>query len=103
MSVGDLDGAGVSTRGNKWRADVTITVRDNFGAPVADAVVSGTWSSGASGSGNCSTNGSGLCTVSKGGLKSNVSSVTFSVTGISGSLTYNQNGNTATTISVTKL
>ena len=94
MSVADLDGAGVSARGNKWRADVSITVLDDLGAPVAGADVSGTWSNGANGSANCTATGSGLCTVSKGGLKSNVSSVTFSVTGISGSLTYDQYGNT---------
>ena len=94
MSVADLDGAGVSARGNKWRADVSITVLDDLGAPVAGADVSGAWSNGANGSANCTTTGSGLCTVSKGGLKNNVSSVTFSVTGISGSLTYDQYGNT---------
>jgi hypothetical protein len=94
MSVVDLDGASVSARGGKWRADVTITVRDDLGDPVAGAAVSGAWSNGTNGSGNCTTNGSGLCVASKGGLKSNVSSVTFSVTGISGSLTYDQYGNT---------
>jgi hypothetical protein len=94
MSVADLDGASVSARGGKWRADVTITVRDDLGDPVAGAAVSGAWSNGTNGSGNCTTNGSGLCVASKGGLKSNVSSVTFSVTGISGSLTYDQYGNT---------
>jgi hypothetical protein len=94
MSVADLDGASVSARGGKWQADVTIAVLDDLGDPVAGAAVSGAWSNGANGSGGCTTNGSGVCTVSKGGLKNNVPSVTFSVTGIGGSLTYHQYGNT---------
>jgi len=109
ISIVDLDGAGVSARGNKWRADVTISVRDDLGDPVAGAVVSGVWSNGANGSDNCTTNGAGLCSASKGGLKGNVSSVTFTVTGISGSVPYDPNGNTdpesdsnGTTISVDK-
>jgi hypothetical protein len=72
---------------------VTITVLDDLGDPVAGANVSGTWSNGANGSGDCPTNQSGVCTVSKGGLKNNVSAVTFTVTGISGSVTYDANGN----------
>jgi len=94
MSVGNLDGASFSARGNKWQAEVKITVLDELDAEVANADVSGNWSNGANGSGTCTTDEFGVCTVSKGGLKSNVSPVRFTVTGISGPLDYDPNGNT---------
>jgi hypothetical protein len=108
VSVADLDGDGVAARGNKWRADVKVTVLNNLGAPVIASVVSGSWSVGANGSGSCTTEGDGTCTISKSGLKSNVPAVTFAITAITGTLTYVWSDNTdpdgdsdGTTITVT--
>ncbi len=93
MSVSDLSGSGVAgARGGKWDAVVTVTVLDNTAGAVSGATVNATWSNGTSGSGSCVTNGSGQCTISKNNLKSNVSSVTLSVTGIDGPLTYVDSG-----------
>jgi hypothetical protein len=79
-------------RGGKWQANASITVVNNYGNPVNDAIVNGSWSNGTSGSSSCETNDQGQCTVSKGGLKGNTSSVTFTITSISKSpLTYTAN------------
>ena len=93
MSVSALSGSGVAGgRGGKWNAVVTVTVLDNTDTAVSGATVNAAWSNGTNGTGSCSTNGSGQCTISKNNLKSNVSSVTLSVTGIDGSLTYVDSG-----------
>jgi hypothetical protein len=94
MHVGDLDGSGTPGTGGKWNAAVTITVHDSGDAPVSGATVSGSWSAGATGSASCVTNASGQCSVSKTGLRSNVNSVTFTVSNVtkSGS-TYNSGAN----------
>ena len=102
MHIGDLDGGSViSGRGNKWTANVTITVHDagdflavhDAGETLVDgATVSGSWSNGAKGGGSCTTgeSGPGECTVSKNGLKTNVGTATFTVTDVThASLTYN--------------
>jgi hypothetical protein len=81
VHVGDLDGVGLQVR-NKWEATVTITVHDQNETPLANAVVAGTWSDGATGGAECTTDGSGQCSVSKGNLKFDVTSVTFTVDGV---------------------
>jgi hypothetical protein len=78
MHIGDLDGNGVQD-GGRWNAFVEITVLDADNLPVANATVSGSWSSGANGAGSCITNASGQCTVVKNNIRNNVSSVTFTV------------------------
>ncbi len=84
LHVGDLDGERVDQPRGRWQANVEITVHDDSELPVAGATVTGLWSDGASGGGDCGpTDGAGRCSVSKGSLKSNVSSVTYSVTGVS--------------------
>ena len=72
-----------STSKNKsrWNATVTITIVDQSG-PLVDATVSGDWSAGANGGAVCVTNASGQCSVSKSNIKSNVPSVTFSVSDV---------------------
>ena len=92
MHIGDLDGGSViSGRGNKWTANVTITVHDAGESLVDGATVSGNWSNGAKGGGSCTTgeSGPGKCTVSKNGLKTNVGTATFTVTDVThASLSY---------------
>ncbi|MDX1401328.1 MAG: hypothetical protein R3245_05345, partial [Kiloniellales bacterium] len=93
MAVADLDGMGAPAGRVLWQATVSIMVMDNLGGPVDGAVVSGAWSAGTNSFGTCTTGASGTCDISAGKLKKNVSSVTFSVTGIDGSLTYTPGDN----------
>ncbi len=88
--IGDLDAYGSNESGGRWQAHVTVTVHDGNDDPVANATVSGAWVAGVSGSASCTTNAAGTCTVTSAKVKkSQVSSITFTVTGVShGSLTY---------------
>jgi hypothetical protein len=60
MHIADLDASAVST-GRTWTATVTMTARDDAGALVAGATVSGTWMRG--NVAMCTTDGSGTCSV----------------------------------------
>jgi hypothetical protein len=84
VHIGALEGNGLpGSKPNRWEAHVSITAHNNdTHSAAADATVSGSWSDGATGSDSCTTGGSGQCTVIKGNLKSNATSVTFTVTGI---------------------
>ena len=78
LHIGDLDRS-ASLSGSKWNAGVTILVHNNLDQPVSGAVVTGSWSNGATGTVTCTTNASGLCTVTKSGLGTKTTSVTFTV------------------------
>ena len=82
MHAWDLDASTTAANRGRWTATVTITVHDEGHAPLANATVSGSWSSGANGSGSCTTDGSGKCSVTKNNVKQNSASVTFTVTDI---------------------
>jgi PKD repeat protein len=82
VHVGDLDGSSADAPRGRWDATVTITVHDSAEGTVSGALVEGTWSDGATGGDSCTTDGSGQCSVTKGNLKSNVLSVTFSVSNV---------------------
>jgi hypothetical protein len=89
-----LDGTSINN-GGSWTAVVTILVVDNNGAPVQDATVSGSWSSGASGSAACVTNSSGACNVSASGIPKKTKDVTFTVSDVDhATLNYNAAANT---------
>jgi hypothetical protein len=91
--VGDLDG---SASGNKsaWTARVTITVHDTIHQIVAGAVVSGTWSGGATGTGTCTTGAGGTCSIVSASLKKRDNTATFTVRGITASgLSYSASQN----------
>jgi serine protease AprX len=93
MHVGDLD---ASRTGNKsaWKATITITVHDDAShGPVSGAMVSGEWSGGYSGTSSCTTGTSGQCDVASGGIPKRMSSVTFTVTDVTDTLTYQSGGN----------
>jgi hypothetical protein len=79
IHVGDLDGSSAPAPRNRWNATVMVTIHDQDENPVANALVSGTWSNGSSGSGSCTTNASGQCSVTKTNLVLTVPSVDFSV------------------------
>jgi hypothetical protein len=73
---------------------VTITVHDAGENLIVNATVDGSWGGGATGGGSCTTDASGTCSVTKGNLKSNVSSVTFTVTNVTlAGSTYNAGAN----------
>jgi len=61
--VADLDGASGTYNSRRWRADVSITVEDDLGQPVAGAKVQGSWSGGSGNSKSCVTGPSGACAV----------------------------------------
>jgi hypothetical protein len=81
MHVGDLDGSS-TPNGNRWNANVLITVHDGGENPVSNATVNGSWSNGASGSSNCVTNGSGQCSGSQENIRNNIDDVTFTVSSV---------------------
>ena len=88
--VGDLD-ASTSNFGSTWGGNVTIYVQDDTGAAASGATVTGDFSnlSGVS----CTTDTNGLCTVSSATQRKNNGSMTFTVTGVSGSLAYDSTQN----------
>jgi hypothetical protein len=67
----------------RWDAAVTVRVANAQGQAVSGVVVDGKWSDGSNGASSCTTDVSGNCTVTKQGLKSNVSSMVFSVNNLS--------------------
>ena len=106
MHVGDLDGVSVRN-GRFWEATVIITILDSNGGTVSGATVDGSWSIG--GAASCVTNGTGTCSILNAGLTRQQSPVDFTVTNVTGSLTYNPADNTdpdgdsdGTTISLTR-
>ena len=93
IHVGDLDGATATVRKN-WNATVTITVHNAGHSPVAGITVTGNWSGGTTGTSSCVTNGSGQCSVTSSNMNSKKTSVTFTVTSLSGTgYTYNSGVN----------
>ncbi len=89
VHVADLDGVGQNTTSSKWKSNVTIEVRDDFGQLVTNATVTGTWSKGSPTSSSCITNATGRCTVSSGAVaRTTVASIKFTVTAIAAGLPY---------------
>jgi hypothetical protein len=83
IHVADLDASSQPNGDNRWNAIVEITVVDQNGAPVTNAIVSGAWSGGATGTGSCLTDGSGKCTILRLLIRNSTPSVTLTVTGVS--------------------
>lgn len=93
INLAGLNGNMIPESRGRWTAEVEIDIEDQSGNPQEDVTVEGNWGNGASGSASCLTvNGS--CTVAKTRLKSQVSSVTFTVTDlISSGSTYSPEDN----------
>ena len=91
--VGDLDESSASVGKKKWRATVEVEAHDATShATVSNATVSGSFSDG--GAGSCVTSASGRCQITSGNVNNGIASVTFSVTGITGSnISYDQPAN----------
>jgi hypothetical protein len=93
MHVGDLDGTATQVGGNRWRANVTITVHNAAHGPVSNATVSGSWT-GTGGPTTCVTNANGQCTLTSNRIRNNVPSVQFTVNNLThASLTYSPGAN----------
>ncbi len=85
VHLGALSGSSTPANKGRWDAVAIVTIHDPGHAAVSMATVTGSWSNGANGSGSCVTNGSGQCSIEKNNNKKNVGSVTFTVTGVTGS------------------
>lgn len=88
VHVGDLD---ASSTGGKtgWKATITITLHDANDGPVSSgATVSGSWSGGYSGNSSCTIGANGQCSVTSGTIPKRKSSATFTITNVTGALTY---------------
>jgi serine protease AprX len=95
MHIGDLDGAGTQIDKNNWLASVSVLVLDQDGNPLADAMVSGTWSGGSTGATACTTATDGTCSLISGNIRKNDLTATFSVVGVThASLAYEAADNT---------
>jgi thermitase len=78
LHVGDIDGTTSLAKRSRWNAEVTVFVHSQSEIVFQGATVFGTWSNG--NSGNCTTDASGSCQVRLSNIKSNIASVTFTVT-----------------------
>lgn len=97
----NLSGASIPASRGRWHASVLIEVVTDGGAPASGVLVEGAWSNGASGGASCTTIGSGQCSVEKSNLKSNVPSVAFTVTNLSGTdMNYDSGGNEASSATI---
>jgi subtilisin family serine protease len=74
-------GTAIPLNGGKWRTDLTMTATSS-GSPINGAAINGSWST--SGTSACTTDGSGTCTVIKNNIASGVTSITYSITNVSG-------------------
>ena len=92
VHVGDLDANSISS-GGRWTAFFIVTVHDASETPLQGVTVNGGWSNGTNGSGTCTTDASGTCSISRSNLKSNVSNVTFTVTGLTANDPYDSSAN----------
>ena len=90
MNLSGLSGAKTPAPRGRWNALVTIGVEDQGNSPEAGVTVDGSWSNGTSGSASCVTDINGSCSLQKANLKSQVSSVTFTVNNLTKSnMVYN--------------
>ncbi|MCP5264631.1 MAG: S8 family peptidase [Burkholderiaceae bacterium] len=81
-SLAGIDGQGVRIRGG-WAAEISLTLRDLAGQPVAGAVARGGFSNGGSAV-SCTTDAQGLCRIRSGHLGRRVTQTTFGLEGIEG-------------------
>lgn len=93
VHCGDLDGSATVSRKN-WSATVTVTIHDASHAVVSGATVTGSWSGGYTGVAVGTTGNDGTVMFASGSMNSKKTSVTFTITGVSGAgLTYEPKSN----------
>lgn len=81
VHVGDLDGVG-AWQGTKWKATVTVTVRDQLDNLVSGVTVYGTYASGDTDT--CTTASNGTCTMIRQYLPASVTKSILTITNITG-------------------
>lgn len=102
LHVADLAGSYTISR-NRWTATVTITVVDAQDALVSGVTVTGAWTGGYTGSATCTTGANGTCSVVTGNMKTNLTSVTYTVSTLAASgYTYDPTANIESTITIIK-
>lgn len=102
VAVKSMTGSSAKSGGN-WRASAVVTVRNiSTGANVANASVSGNFSTG--GAATCTTGSTGSCTLTSSPIKTNgAASTTLTASGIAGTLiTYDASQNTVSQIVIAK-
>jgi hypothetical protein len=93
LHVSALSGEGTPGKRDRWTATWTVEVQDQDSNLMEGATVSGVLSDGATGGANCTTDSTGTCTITKANLKESVTSVTFTITGVSlGDYIYDPDG-----------
>ncbi len=103
VHVNALDGFKSAEVKKFWTASVIPLILDQDRNPVANATVAGDWSGGVSGTSSCVTDSTGQCTCTYAKVPIGVSSVIFTVTGVTGpSLNYDSAQNNATSVTVYK-
>ncbi len=96
VHVGAANGFSTPVK-NNWTATLDVTVHDASHAPVAGAAVTVAWSGGASGSATAVTNSSGVARVTTSPINRKRTSVSMTVTNITGTnLSYDSGANHAT-------
>ena len=91
--IGNLEGSSTIVK-NKWTATIEVQVHDNLETPVANATVTGNFTSGTTGSEACTTASNGLCLIEKDGIRAGIEQVEFTITDIThSSLVYNSAAN----------
>jgi len=82
LHLADLNGGSMPASNGRWAALIEVMVENQDQGAEAGVTVDGSWSNGANGGASCVTGVDGHCTVSKNNLKKNVSSVMFTVDGL---------------------
>ena len=83
VHVGDLDGSTLKSSGS-WTATATVRIESSAHIAQPQSVVTGRWSTGATGS--CTTVGAGTCVIGSGSIARSVKSAMFSVTSVTSGL-----------------
>lgn len=78
VHVDRLEGSS-SNLGNTWTADVTVTLVDSAGEPVAGATVTGVWAIDEISEQSCETGTTGQCNLTSEPLKKNVNDATLTI------------------------
>jgi PKD repeat protein len=90
--VGDIDGSTSSGKRGRWNATAVVTIHSESETMVEGATVTGTWSNGRVMS--CTTDVNGSCSFTLSNIKSQIASISFTVTSVTATgWEYNSNSN----------
>jgi hypothetical protein len=94
VHVADIDGsASVKGKSVRWEAFVTVTIRDQSGAPVSGATVTGQWSGAKIGPVSGATAGDGSVTFSTGKMSSGTTVILAVTNVVAGGFAYDSSAN----------